>query len=167
MEIAEKTYTDRYASGDYTANILTFDKNDSNADIIGNLETGEGIVSDKYNCFIMTQTLPFIFDIKTAAENSIKLLKKGGTLLITVPGITQISRYDMDRWGHYWSFTDLSLRKLYSDIVPSENIEIETFGNVKTAASFLYGYSQEDLIKKDFKKNDNDYQLIIGARITK
>jgi hypothetical protein len=34
-------------------------------------------------------------------------LKPGGVLLATVSGISQISRYDMYRWGDYWRFTTL------------------------------------------------------------
>lgn len=167
LEIAGNTYTKKYGEHDCKSYIFNIDKSDKNADIIGNLEIEVGIELNKYDCFIMTQTLPFIFNIRMVAKNSIKLLKPGGTLLMTVPGITQISRYDMERWGHYWSFTDLSIKKLFEEFLPSKNIEIETFGNVKAATAFLYGLAQHEIKKKELDYTDRDYQVIIGAKITK
>lgn len=63
LEIAENTYTLRYG-GDRVRNshILHLRGWGANA-IKGNLETGEGIEADRYDCAIITQTLMFIFDI--------------------------------------------------------------------------------------------------------
>jgi hypothetical protein len=115
----------------------------------------------------MTQTLSFIYDIKSAVKHSLQLLKQGGCLLITNPGITQISRYDYDRWGQYWSLTDKTIRRLYEGYVPEENITTATYGNVKTAACFLYGMASEDLMQQDLSYNDPDYQLVVTAVIIK
>jgi len=87
--------------------------------------------------------------------------------LVTVPGITQISRYDMDRWGQYWSFTDLSLKMLFEEVVDKKYIDVSTYGNVKTAAAFLYGYAEHEFSKKDLDYNDKNYQLIVTAIIQK
>lgn len=167
IEIAENTYTKRFG-GENVGKALTLHVNkDRGDDIIGDLVTGDGIPENIADCFIMTQTLPFIYDIHSAVKNTMKLIKPGGCILCTVPGITQISRYDMDRWGHFWSFTDLSLRKLFEEIVPAANITINSYGNVKSATSFLYGLAAEDLSKKDLDYRDNDYQVIITAIVIK
>ena len=168
LEIAESTYTKKFG-GKKVKKALLFNvkKSRSKADIIGNLATGEGIKENLVDCFIMTQTLPFIYDIHSTVKNAVKILRPGGSLLVTVPGITQISRYDMSRWGQYWSFTDLSLRKLFEEVVPSSFINIKTFGNVKSAAYFLYGFAQHELIREELECHDSDYQLIIGAVVQK
>ena len=67
----------------------------------------------------MTQTLLVIFDFRAAIANCYRALKPGGVLLATFPGISQISRYDMDRWGDYWRFTDLSARRLFEEVFPA------------------------------------------------
>lgn len=168
MEIAENTYTRKYGGEKVEKSlIMSADKSAANADIIGDLATGEGISEDIADCFIMTQTLPFIFDLHSCVKNSVKILKPGGVLLVTVPGITQISRYDMQRWGHYWSFTDLSLRKLYETVVPPECIEIQTFGNAKAAACFLYGLAQKEISRKVLDYFNPDYQVLITAVVRK
>lgn len=164
LEIAENTYTEQF--GSHVSNSYILHVNGGEGNIIkGNFETGEGISPRMVDCIICTQTLPFLYDLSSAARNIVTMLKPGGAALLTVSGITQISRYDMDRWGHFWSFTNASLTKLFQQEAPLENITVKTYGNVKTAAAFLYGLSVEDLPEDVFSYHDPDYQLIITAVI--
>ncbi len=168
MEIAERDYTIKFGGSKVSrAYVLHVENQCDELSIKGNLENGEGIPENFVDCFIVTQTLPFIYDVRQVAKNIIKVLKPGGVALITVPGITQISRYDMDRWGHFWSFTDLTVKRLFSELVPEENIDINTYGNVKVASSFLYGLCLEEISHEDLDHHDKNYQLIITAKITK
>ena len=167
LEVADREYTMKYGKNvkqSITTHINSHSDSDSR---FVNLETGEGVEEGLADCFILTQTLPFIFDVRKAAENVIRLLKNGGTALVTVSGISQISRYDMDRWGHYWSFTTASLRKLFEGHKDVEHVEIKTYGNVKTVVSGLYGLAVEDMVLDDFMYQDNDYQQIIAAVVKK
>jgi hypothetical protein len=168
LEIAESTYTMKYGGERVNKSIVLHVSGESNnVNIIGNLETGDSIPGEIADCFILTQTLLCIFDVDSAIKNSIKILKPGGCLLLTVPGITQISRFDMDRWGHYWSFTDLSLKRLLEKYTQPENISIKTYGNVKAASAFLYGLSCGDISKHDLDHHDSDYQVLIAASVRK
>jgi len=120
------------------------------------------------DCFICTQTYNFIYDIKNAIAGSHYLLKHDGVLLATVSGISQISRYDMERWGDYWRFTDLSAKLLFEECFGQGNVEIETFGNVLAAKSFLDGLAVEDLPDRTMLDVvDNDYQITIGIKAVK
>lgn len=166
IEIAENTYTLRYGKQVKNADVLHVEGWGDHA-VKGNLETGEGISEDQYDCAIITQTLMFIFDIKEAAKNIYKMLKKGGHALITVSGISQISRYDADLWGSYYSFHEDAVNKLFIPFFGAENVKIETYGNVKTACAMLCGLCQEDLKEEDFEIVDKDYPVIISAVLTK
>lgn len=167
LEVAGRGYTTKYGT-DIEKSISMHVCDASEEDnIIANLETGEGIVDELADCFIITQTLPFIYDVKAAAENTIRFLKKGGTALVTVSGITQISRYDMDRWGHYWSFTTASLKRLFEECKDVESVEINAYGNVKSSVSGLYGLAVEDMDESDLIYQDDDYQQIITAVVKK
>jgi SAM-dependent methyltransferase len=164
LEIAESTYTKKFG-GERVKRALVLHATPDNpaADLVGDLVTGAGIPDAVCDCFILTQTLPFVFDVRAAVRNAVRALRPGGHLLVTVPGITQVSRYDMDRWGHFWSFTDLSLRRLFEDVVPAEHVRVETHGNVKVAAAFLYGLPQHALTDADYDRKDPDYQVLITA----
>ena len=165
LEIAESTYTRQFNHGITSFEILHVDRSNRKATIIGDLTQPETLPDKTVDCFICTQTLNFIFDVRKAIEGCFKLLKDGGVFLGTVSGISQISRYDMNRWGDYWRFTDLSLRKLFAEYFREENITIQMYGNVFAANAFLQGLALEDIEDKSLLNvNDPDYQVTLGIR---
>ena len=145
--------------------MLHVDASNRKATIIGDLAQPETLPDKMVDCFICTQTLNFIFDVRKAIAGCFRLLKDGGVFLGTVSGISQISRYDMDRWGDYWRFTDLSLKKLFTEYFGEENITIQTYGNVFAANAFLQGLAIEDIGDASLLNvNDSDYQVTLGIR---
>lgn len=169
MEIGDREYTVRYGKDRVQESVIlhVMKSNPSDNMICGNFATGEGIEEESIDCLICTQTLPFIYDLQAAAENMIRVLKKGGTALITVGGISQIISYERTYFGHYWSFTDMSLRKLFEGAADVESVRIGTYGNVKASSAFLYGLSYEEMEPEDLEYHDENYQLIITAVVTK
>lgn len=168
LEIAECTYSKQFGHDISSYEILHYDDSNKNATIVGDLTKPETLPEERIDCFICTQTLNFIFDVPKAIEGSYKVLKKGGTLLCTVSGISQISRYDMDRWGDYWRFTDLSILKLMESVFGEGNVEVVTFGNALAATAFLQGLAVDDLPDISLlDKNDKDYQITIGIKAIK
>ncbi len=95
------------------------------------------------------------------------MLKPGGIALITVGGLSQISRYDYNRWGDYWRFTDLSIKKAFEEVFGEGNVEVETYGNVLSAIAFLHGISAEELTEDELFYKDEDYQVIICIKAVK
>ena len=166
-EVAENTYTMKYGGEKVKNSFMLHVSSDEPGYTKGNFETGEGIKSEVADCIILTQVLPFMYDCKAAVSNIYRMLKPGGVCLITVSGISQISRYDMDRWGHYWGFTDLSLRTLLEEQVAKDQIKIKVFGNIKSAAALLYGIAAEELGQEELDDTDADYQVSVCAVIRK
>jgi hypothetical protein len=106
LEVAEDTYTTWYGGGDVThSDVLYASEGNPVATIVGDLTTGGGIPAGAYDCIVLTQTLPFIFDVAAAVRGTREALAEGGVLLATVPGISQISREDRRDWGDWWRFT--------------------------------------------------------------
>lgn len=166
LEIAENIYTLKYGE-DKVDNSYVLHLNGDNNAIKGNLETGEGIEENKYDCAIITQTLMFIFDIRKAADSIYKMLKKNGTALITVAGISQISRYDAESWGSYYGFHKDAMRSLFEPLFGKGNVKVQSYGNVKTTVAMLYGMCREELSDSDFEVSDEDYPLILSVLLRK
>jgi SAM-dependent methyltransferase len=162
LEIGDDSYT-KFFGGDKVTkrDVLCVTPGNSRATIISDLSKAENIESDSFDCIIFTQTLQFIYDFDSAAKNLHRILKKGGILLATFPGISQISRYDMSRWGDYWRFTDLSIKRIFEKYFSSENVKVDTFGNVLVAISFLHGLSLQEIKKRDLDYKDENYQVLI------
>ena len=168
LEISESKYSKQFGTNVSSYGILSYDNSNKNVTIVGDLTKPEALPEKKIDCFICTQTLNFIYDVTKAIEGCHKLLKPNGCLLCTVSGISQISRYDMDRWGDYWRFTDLSIRKLTEAVFGKDNVEITIYGNVLAATAFLQGLSVDDLPDSTLLNDiDPDYQVTLGIRAIK
>lgn len=137
------------------------------ATLVGDLVTGEGIPADAFDCMILTQTYHVIYDVRAAIAQTCRALKPGGVLLASLPGIGQISRYDMDRWGDYWRFTTLSAQRIFAEVFGKGQVTVESHGNVLLATAFLQGMACEDLPADAFAVNDPDYQLLLTVRAVK
>ena len=168
LEVAESTYSKKFGKNVDSYQILHFDVSNTLATIVGDLSAPIELPENICNCFICTQTLNFIYDIKSAITGCYKLLSDGGVFLGTVAGLSQISRYDMDRWGDYWRFTDLSIKRMFEDVFGIGKVEVKIYGNALAATAFIQGLAVEEIpaIKK-LMQVDDDYQIIIGIRAVK
>ena len=162
LEIAENKYTKEFGENRVTESVILHVNGWGENAIKGNLETGEGINENDFDSMIITQTLMFIHDINRTIKNIYKALKNSGTALITVAGISKISKYDDENWGMYHSFYRAGLEKAVMSVFGKSNVEIVHYGNVKTAIGFLYGIVVEELNECDFDYIDEEYPVIYG-----
>jgi SAM-dependent methyltransferase len=169
LEIGEDRYASRFADRGRIEQVDVLDPSPENPDanLIADLTDAPQIPSDAYDWIICTQTLLLIWDVHAAVRTLHRILMPGGTLLLTVPGISKICRPEMQTWGDYWRFTSLSARLLVEEAFDPGKITVETYGNVLTAASFLYGLSAEDLRPEELDARDPDYQVLIGVKAVK
>jgi hypothetical protein len=161
LEISENTYTLQFGSPDATSDILSYSADNRAATIIGDLTKVETLPANTVDCFICTQTFNFIYDFKKAIAGAHHILKPGGTLLVTLAGLSQISQYDMERWGDFWRFTTKSAETVFAEIFGKENIQVRSYGNVLAAVSFLHGLSQQELTTAELDVKDPNYQIVI------
>lgn len=168
LEIEDNAYSLKYGEGRLARSIVMDAGSSGNGiDFNANLESGEGIRDGIADCFILTQTLMYIYDLKSAARNIGRLLKKGGTALITCSGISQNSRRCMDDYGCFFNFNADALRKMFGREHGMEVIEAGSYGNAKTVIAHIGGLCSEDLEPEDFDANDRYYPLIVYAVVRK
>jgi SAM-dependent methyltransferase len=168
LEIGDNTYTLAFGGEQVTqSDVLHVAENRPQVTILGDLTNADHIPPDSFDCFILTQTLQAIYDVPAAIATAQRILKPGGVVLATVPGISKISRYDMDRWGYYWSFTTASARRLFSEAFPATNVQVEARGNVLAAIAFLHGLAAHELKRRELEVRDPDYEVLITIRAVK
>lgn len=163
LEIGDSHYSRRFGGDKVEAfEVLHAVAGNPAATLVGDLTDPSTLPEGVMDCFICTQTLNCIFDIQRAVAGAGHLLKPGGTLLVTVSGISQVSRYDMERWGDYWRFTSASLGRLLSPVFGE--VEVTSYGNLPAALAFLQGLAVEDLPDAALLDVvDADYPLVICA----
>lgn len=167
VEIEDSIYTYKFGSENVKKSyIIDVSDKSKKIDFNANIETGVGVKENLADCFIITQTLMYIYDLEAAAKNIIRFLKPGGTALITCSGLSQNSKRCMENYGAYFNFNSTVFEKMFE----SENAEIvETgsYGNVKTVMAHLVGMCAEDLRAEDFEIDDKCYPLIVYAVVRK
>ena len=167
LEVGDDSYTRQFGGERVIqSDVLHVSDQNPRATIIADLADAHHIPSDTFDCIVLTQTLHLIYDVRSAIATLHRILKPGGVLLTTVPGISQIDHYD---WGNswYWAFTSHSARRLFEEAFSSRNLTIECYGNVLAATAFLQGMAVEELKQNELDHNDRDYQVIITVRATK
>jgi SAM-dependent methyltransferase len=168
LEIGESKYTMRYGDDRVAeTDILHVSAESPNATIVADLAAADHIPSDLFDCIICTQTLHLIYEIPLAICTLSRILRPGGVLLVTLPGISQISRYDMDRWGDYWRFTSASTKQLFAATFLEQNVDLSVYGNVLAAVAFLHGLAAKELEQQELEYTDPDYEVLIAVRAVK
>lgn len=168
LEIGDNTYTRKFGGNRVQhSDILHAIEGNSSATIVADLAQADNIPSNAFDCIILTQTLQFVYDLPAAVNHLHRILKPDGVLLATVPGISQISRYDMDKWGEFWRFTTQSAQRLFEKEFTDKNVEVKAYGNVLVAIAFLHGLAAEELKPEYFEYQDPDYQVLITVRAIK
>lgn len=164
LEVAETVYTSRYGTNVTHADVLDIDPSNKEATLIADLSIADQIPSSAFDCFILTQTLNWIYETESAIENAYRLLRPGGVLLATVPSV---SRIDPDAIEDCWRFTVPSCARLFAKPFGAENTTIRSFGNLLTCVAFLQGMAYEELSHKELAIDDPTFPLIIAVRAVK
>jgi len=168
LEIGDPGYTRAFGADRVErSDVLHATAGNPVATIVGDLASGTGLEPDAFDCVILTQTLLLIYDVRAAVRTVFRILAPGGVALVTVPGISQIARNDMRRYGDFWRFTDLSARRLFEESFPADHIEVEQYGNVLIAVGFLHGMVVEELTRAELDHADEDYPVTIALRVRK
>ena len=168
LELADNEYTIRFGGDRVTkSDVLDVRPRHPGATIIADLTTGENIPSDAFDCIILTQVLNFVFDIRGAVRTLHRILKPNGCVLVSVSGIAQMARDEMEYCGDYWRFTSLSLRKLFEEAFPKEHVSVEAHGNVLASIAFLHGLALEELRKEELDYQDPNFELTVLLKAVK
>ncbi len=166
LEVRDSRYTEQFGSGVVRKEVLDIDSANPRATIVADLARADQVPSDSYDCFVITQTLQYVFDIGSAISHAFRILRPGGVLLVTVPGISRITPCS-GLTSDYWRFTPASCKTLFAEIFGDESIEVHSYGNVLTAIAFLTGISGDELSTREIEAHDPYYPVIIAVRAVK
>lgn len=163
LEVADDTYARRYGHDLDRVDVLHLHAGPGVTFAVDLCDPGE-LPWAQYDCVILTQTLQFVRDPGTALTTVHRLLRPGGVLLATFPGISQVSAYDADRWGDRWRFTAQSAREVADPVFGPDGVQVATHGNVLAAVAVLHGLVVEDLSQVLLDEHDPEYPVIVTLR---
>lgn len=166
LEVKNAEYTRRFGRNVAQSEVLDINTDNALATLVADLSRPEQFPDGRFDCFVLTQTMQFIYEVKSVVESAHRLLAPGGVLLVTVPSISRIA----PRYGpttEFWRFTAASCARLFGDVFGERNVEVRTHGNVLAASAFLYGATVEEIPREKLEVNDSFFPLIISVRATR
>jgi SAM-dependent methyltransferase len=167
LEVADDDYVRRFGTGVTAIDILDARAGNPKATIVADLTDAPQIPDETFDCVVLTQVLQVVWDVPAALRTVERVLRPGGVLLATVPGICRISAPEAREFGDWWRFTSMSARRLAEEAFGRGAVEVETYGNVLAATGFLFGLGEWDLRAEELEARDPDYQVTIGIRAVK
>jgi SAM-dependent methyltransferase len=165
LEVGDARYARRFGRGIEKIDVLDVMSANLNATIIGDLASSDGLPRNAFDCFLLVQTLQYVPDTIAALRNARHVLRPGGVLLVTVPGIQSLDRHRVD--ADIWRFTPRSLGLLLADSWSRDDVQICEYGNALAATSFLYGVAREELSARQLGAHDRRFPVIVAARAVK
>ena len=164
LEITDNQYTEKFGGNRVTkSDVLDIDTNNKEANIYGDMRNLDMIESNTYDCLIITQTYVMIDDFHAAVKECFRILKPGGTLLVTMPCLSPVWNIK----NHCWRFTVASSEYTFGKHVTAENLLVKSYGNVLSGQAFWVGMAIQDLTKEELDYNDQYFPVIIGTRAIK
>ncbi len=167
LEIGDATYAARFGDPTTRIDVLHAVEGNPHATIVGDLQQPDVLPEAAFDCILLVQTLHVISDPAAAIRSCRQALAPGGSVLATLPGISQISRYDMDRWGDFWRVTTSGAQALFGVAFADDELDIAAHGNAATACAFLQGLAVEDLDPSILEVDHPDYPLLVTVVATR
>jgi len=166
LEVGGDDYTRQFGGARVTeSHVLHVEPGHPGTTLVADLTDAPELPDEAFDCVICTQTLQFIYDTAAVVRTLERVLAPGGTVLATFAGISQISRYDMDRWGDYWRITSRAAQRLFEPRFG--DVSVRGYGNVLACVAFLHGVSVSELTQAELSYRDRDYELIVAVRAGK
>jgi SAM-dependent methyltransferase len=168
LEVGDDSYTRRFGGDRVTRRDVLHVRAGGSPPptIVADLAVAEHIPPAIFDCVILTQTLQLVYDLRAAVATLHRIVRPGGVVLATMPGITQIEDPEWNStW--YWSFSVASARRLFEEAFPAAQVAVEAHGNVLAAVAFLHGLAIEDLERERLEHDDPAYPVLITVRAAK
>lgn len=167
VEIQSDQYTRQFGGGRVErSEILDISRANEQRTLTLDLTETATAPEAEFDCVICTQTLLLIRDTTAAIRTLYKMLKPGGVLLVTVPGISPVIRGGLiaGEGEDWWRFTARSAQYAFAQVFGAANVEVRSYGNVLTTTAFLHGLVQEELTREELEYHDPDYELVLGIQ---
>jgi|SRR5437762_2611472 len=165
LEMLNAEYTERFGVGVERSDVLDIDASNASATIVADLSAADGVPDEAFDCFVLTQTLQYVYDLQSAVGHVDRILRPGGIVLCTVPAVSRIARGTLD--SEYWRLTALGCERLFSEAFVGGAVEARAYGNVLTAVAFLMGMAAEELSSRELDQVDPFFPVLVTLKATK
>ena len=164
LEVKDRAYTDRFGNGVVESSVLDIDSGNPLATHVADLASADALPTGHFDCFVLTQTLQYVFDLPVALAHVHRILRPGGVVLATLPTLSRISPPTLT---DCWRFTPLASERLFAEQFGPEHVTTVARGNILTQVAFLHGLAAEELDSSELDTDDPLFPLLVCVRARK
>jgi SAM-dependent methyltransferase len=161
LEVKDSGYTDRFGHDVEERAVLDVDPENPLATHVADIASADELPSEAFDCFVLTQTLQYVFDARAAIRHAHRVLRPGGVLLLTLPVVSRVTDLPLT---DYWRFTPLAAKRMLEEEFAPGEVEVHGRGNVLSQIAFLEGLAAEDLTEVERAVDDPSLPLLVCAR---
>lgn len=163
LEIQETGYTRRY--GHHLGDVHSIDINPRFAPtyVCDLARSTDVIPNDRYDCFLMPNTLCFLRDLDACLRHALRVVRPGGLILATAPCFVPLIPDGPD----YWRLSADGWREIVSRVWPDCDVEIQSEGNCLTATAAMHGLAFEELTPAELDVKDPRYPVLVTVACRK
>ncbi|HEX6652229.1 MAG TPA: methyltransferase domain-containing protein [Thermoleophilaceae bacterium] len=161
LEVKDSGYTDRFGHAVEERAVLDVDPDNQLATYVADLAAADELPSEAFDCFVLTQTLQYILDLRGALAHAHRVLRPGGVLLATLPVTSPVAGSPLT---DFWRFTPLVAERLLEEAFAPGEVRVDGRGNVLAQVAFLEGLAAEDLTDAELAVDDARFPLVTCAR---
>ncbi len=121
------------------------------------LASASMVADGSYDCFLLPNTLPFLENLDAALREARRIVRRGGTILATVPAFVPLTPDVAD----YWHASADGWRLVAARIWPDCDTTVESHGNCLAAAAAMYGIAAEELTGAELDAADPRYPVLV------
>lgn len=168
LEIDSNRYSTRFG-GDRVSEseILDIDPANPRATIIADLSEATVIPDADFDCVICTQTLQLVPRLERAIHTLQRILRPGGTALVTIPTLSRLVTAGEAVVPDYWRLTSWGAREMFERSFAKEAVTVQAYGNLLTSICFLHGLATVELDPAELNEKDPRFEQLIGIRAVK
>jgi SAM-dependent methyltransferase len=157
LEIQSPSYATRF--GQSLTEVHSVDINpDFRATYTCDLAKSDDVIpSERYDCFLIPNTLSHVNDLEPALRNAYRIVRAGGCILGTCPCFVPLIPDAADYWRH----SAAGWHEIFSRACPGAQLEVASHGNCLVAVAAMYGLAAEELGLDELDHNDPRYPVLI------
>ena len=161
LEVKDSGYTDRFGHDVVEKAVLDVDAANDRATYVADLADCGEIPDESFDCFVLTQTLQYVWDLRPAVRHAHRVLAHGGVLLATVPVTSRVTGTPL---VDLWRFTPDACRRLFGEAFAPGPVDVRGRGNVLAQVAFLHGLAAEELAEDELRVDDEEFPLLVCVR---
>lgn len=157
LEIQVSSYTARYGRAVEVAHTIDISRA-ANPDLTYEIDLAlaEGVVPDAaYDCFLLPNTLCFLRDLDACLRQALRVVKPGGAILASAPGLVPL----VPDMPDYWRLSGDGWREVASRVWPGCQVEVIQHGNALVASAAMMGLAHEELTAAELDAQDPRYPV--------